>query len=354
VTVAGKRAFCPYSQINLFRQEGAEYVGHKFNFLISEYGEDDRGVNVIVSRRTLLEKEREAQRQELVEELFVGMIVTGTVTRIVEFGVFVDLGGAEGLIPLKEVAWARDVKPEDVVKVGDKVDVQIKDLDWDRNRISLSLRGAQGDPWDGAAARFPQGSTFTGKITKIEKFGAFAQIVPGVEGLIPIGKLGGGRRLMSAREAVTEGQELLLQVDSIDFERRRFSLKPVDERVKALKPGELTEGAKVEGIVESIQPFGIFVRLSEEKTGLLHISETDTPKGGNPAAKLERAFPPASKIEVVVKSVEGDRISLTLPAKWETRGSGDAENNDVASWLAANKGGGALGSLGDAFSKLNL
>ncbi len=354
VTVAGKRAFCPFSQINLFRQEGAEYIGHKFSFLISEYGEDDRGVNVIVSRRALLEKEREAQRQELVEDLHVGMIATGTVTRIVEFGVFVDLGGAEGLIPLKEIAWARDVKPEDVVKPGDKVDVQIKDLDWDRNRISLSLRGAQGDPWDDAAARFPQGSTFTGKITKIEKFGAFAQIVPGVEGLIPIGKLGGGRRLMSAREAVTEGQELLLQVDSVDVERRRFSLKPVDERIKALKPGELAEGVKVEGIVESIQPFGIFVRLSEEKTGLLHISETDTPKGGNPAAKLEKQFPPSSKIEVVVKSLEGDRISLTLPAKWESRGSGDAEANDVSTWLANNKGGGGLGSLGDAFSKLSL
>jgi small subunit ribosomal protein S1 len=354
VTVSGKRAFCPFSQISLFRQEGAEYIGHKFSFLISEYGEDDRGSNVIVSRRTLLEKERESQRLELIEDLHVGMVATGTVTRIVEFGVFVDLGGVEGLIPLKEVAWARDVKPEDVVKTGDKVDVQIKDLDWDRNRISLSLRGAQGDPWDDTAARFPQGSTFTGTITKLEKFGAFAQIVPGVEGLIPIGKLGGGRRLMSAREAVTEGQELLLQVDSIDFERRRFSLRPVDERIKALQPGELAEGAKVEGIVESIQPFGIFVRLSETKTGMLHISETDLPKGGNPAAKLERQFPPSSKIQVVVKSVEGDRISLTLPAKWEARGSGDAANNEISSWLASNKNSGSLGSLGDAFSKLKL
>jgi len=95
------------------------------------------------------------------------------------------------------------------------------------------------------------------------------------------------------------------------------------------------------------------VRLSEEKTGLLHISETDTPKGGNPAAKLEKQFPPSSKIEVVVKSVEGDRISLTLPSKWETRG-GDGEGNDVASWLASNKGGGTLGSLGDAFANLKL
>ncbi len=308
---------------------------------------------MIVSRRALLEKEREEQRLELVEDLYVGMVASGTVTRIVDFGVFVDLGGAEGLIPLKEVAWGRDVKPEDVVKAGDKVDVQIKDLDWDRNRISLSLRGAQGDPWDDTAARFPQGAVFVGKITKLEKFGAFAEIVPGVEGLIPIGKLGGGRRIMSAREVVSEGQELMLQVDSIDVERRRISLKPVDERIKALNPGELAPGAKVEGIVESIQPFGLFVRLSEEKTGLLHISETDIPKGGNPAAKLERVFPPAGKIEVVVKAVEGDRISLTLPSKWEARGSGDG-GDDVSDWMAGNKGGGSLGSLGDAFSKLKL
>ncbi|MDD4102203.1 MAG: S1 RNA-binding domain-containing protein [Kiritimatiellae bacterium] len=353
VSVAGKRAFCPFSQISLFRQEGAEYIGKTFNFLVSEYGEDDRGSNVIVSRRALLEKEREEQRKELVEDLYVGMVATGTVTRIVDFGVFVDLGGAEGLIPLKEVAWARDVKPEDVVKPGDKVDVQIKDLDWDRNRISLSLRGAQGDPWDDTVARFPQGAVFIGKITKLERFGAFAQIVPGVEGLIPIGKLGGGRRIMSAREVVSEGQELMLQVDSIDVERRRISLKPVDERIKALNPGELAPGAKVEGIVESIQPFGLFVRLSEEQTGLLHISETDIPKGGNPAAKLERIFPPSSKIEVVVKALEGDRISLTLPSKWESRGTGD-DGDDLSTWLAGNKGGGSLGSLGEAFSKLKL
>ena len=161
---------------------------------------------------------------------------------------------------------------------------------------------------------------------------------------------------MSARGR-DRGSELLLQVDSVDLERRRFSLRPVDERVKALQPGELSEGAKVEGIVESIQPFGIFVRLSEEKTGLLHISETDIPKGGNPAAKLERNFPPSSKIEVVVKSVEGDRISLTLPSKWETGGSGgETEEDEVAAWRSANKNkvSGGFGSLGDAFADLKL
>ncbi len=354
VTVAGKRGFCPFSQISLFRQEGAEYIGQKFQFLVSEYGDDGRGENIILSRRDLLEKDRAAQRLELVEELTVGMVASGTVTRLVEFGVFVDLGGVEGLIPLKEIAWARDVKPEDVVKVGDKVEVQIKDLDWERNRISLSLRGAQGDPWADAVAKFPQGTTFMGKITKLERFGAFAQMIPGVEGLIPIGKLGNGRRIMSAREAVTEGQEILLKVESIDIERHRFSLAPVDERVQALKPGELAEGVKVEGIIESIQPFGIFVRLSEEKTGLLHISETDTPKGGNPVSKMERQFPPSTKIEVVVKSIEGDRISLTLPAKWENRNNTpDGDNKEVSTWLS-NQPSGSFGSLGDAFGNLQL
>jgi small subunit ribosomal protein S1 len=354
VTVAGKRGFCPFSQISLFRQEGAEYIGQKFQFLVTEYGDDGRGENIILSRRDLLEKDRAAQRLELVEDLTVGMVASGTVTRLVEFGVFVDLGGVEGLIPLKEIAWARDVKPEDVVKVGDKVEVQIKELDWERNRISLSLRGAQGDPWADAVIKFPQGTTFMGKITKLERFGAFAQMIPGVEGLIPIGKLGNGRRIMSAREAVTEGQEILLKVESIDIERHRFSLALVDERVQALKPGELAEGVKVEGIIESIQPFGIFVRLSEEKTGLLHISETDTPKGGNPVAKMERQFPPSTKIEVVVKSIEGERISLTLPAKWENRNNTpDGDNKEVSTWLS-NQPSGSFGSLGDAFGSLQL
>ena len=355
VTVAGQRAFCPFSQINLFRQEDAEYVGHTFNFLISEYSEDDRGVNVIVSRRAVLEREREAQRQELVDDLYVGMVVTGTVTRLVDFGVFVELGGAEGLIPLKEISWTRDVKPEDVVKVGDKVDVLIKELDWDRNRISLSLRGAQGDPWNDAVAKFPQGTAFTGKVTHIEPFGAFVELIPGVEGLIPVSRLGRGRRLASPKEVLNLGDAILVEVDSVDLDRHRFSLKPVDERLKALKPGAIEPGAKMEGLVESVQAFGVFVRLSEEKTGLLHASETGIPKGTAQFGKMEHQFPVDSKIEVVIKSVDGDRISLTLPAEWDKRQQADEANHDVSTWLNDQKeASGAFGSLGGLFDGLKL
>ncbi|MBP5510580.1 MAG: S1 RNA-binding domain-containing protein [Kiritimatiellae bacterium] len=355
VTVNGQRAFCPYSQISLFRQEGVSYAGEKFNFLISEYGSDERGQNLIVSRRALLEKEREKQKEELKEDLFVGMICTGKVTRIVDFGAFVDLGGAEGLIPLREISWERNVKPSDVLKEGDTVDVQIKELNWDADRISLSLRGAKGDPFEDAVKKFPQGTSFTGKVTKLERFGAFVQLVPGVEGLIPIGKLGRGRHLVNAREVLSEGQEVLVEIESVDVERRRFGLALVDERIKALNPGELTIGMRTEGIVESIQPFGVFVRLSEEKTGLLHISETGLPKGGNALAKMEQAFPLDSKLEVMVKGLDNGRISLTLPSKWEKEAQEAQDSLDVANWLADNKKqAGSLGSLGDAFSGLEL
>lgn len=351
VQIAGQRAFCPYSQISLFKQEGASYTGQKFLFRVMEYDPENR--NVVVSRRLVLEQEREAQREALQASIEPGQIRTGKVSRLTEFGVFVDLGGIDGLIPLKELAWQRDVKPEDVVKPGDTVQVQVRETDWTRGRVSLSLRGAQPDPWDDVVARYPVGSMLHGKVTRLERFGAFVEIVPGVEGLIPIGKLGHGRRLMSAREAVSEGQELDLKVESVDRERRRISLSPIDERVQALKPGELGVGAEVEGIVEGIKDFGVFVRLSESQTGLLHIGETDLPKGGSPAAKLERAFPPGSKIQVVVKSIEGSRISLTTPAKWRAS-VGDAADDSVALLERHRPSGKGLGSLGDALGQLKL
>lgn len=351
VKIAGHRAFCPYSQINLFRQEGAVYVGQKFAFRVTEY--DPENQNVIVSRRAVLEQEREAMREALQASIEPGQVRTGVVSRLTEFGVFVDLGGIDGLVPLKELAWQRDVKPEDLVKPGDTVQVLVRETDWERGRVSLSLRGAQEDPWDAVVARYPVGSALHGQVTRIERFGAFVQIVPGVEGLIPIGKLGSGRRLMSAREVVSEGQEMDLKVESVDRERRRISLSPIDNRVQALKPGELAPGVEVDGIVEGIKDFGVFVRLSEKQTGLLHISETDLPKGGNPASKLERAFPPGGTIHLVVKSIEGDRISLTIPARWRAR-LGDGEEDPGARIEEPRKLGGNLGSLGDVFAGLKL
>ena len=350
VMIGPRRGFCPYSQISLYRQEGAVYVGQTFNFIVQEY--DEEGRNVVVSRRALLEQERERQREELRQELEVGATRSGRVTRLTDFGFFVDLGGVEGLVPMKELSYRRDVKPADVVKEGDAVEVLVREIDWERNRISLSLRAAQADPFAQAATRYPVGSTVHGKITHIEPFGAFVELEPGVEGLIPIGALGNGRRISSPREVVAEGQEMDLQVESVDTERRRMSLRPFDARLASMQPASLAPGARVEGLVEGYKPFGVFVRLSESQTGLLHISETDIGKGGNPEARLERAFPPGSKIEVVVKENDGRRVSLTLPGRWRP---GEVDEEQAALDALRQRGPAkALGSLGELFDGLKL
>jgi small subunit ribosomal protein S1 len=353
VMVGSARAFCPFSQIDLHKVEGAVYVGEKLVFLVSEYGEEGR--NVVLSRRALLEKEREAQREALWAELKEGEIREGTVSRLTEFGIFVDLGGVDGLVSLRELSWVRDTKPEEVAKVGDKVEVLVREIDNERGRVALSLRATQRDPWFDAVERHPVGSTFTAKVTRIERFGAFVEIFPGIEGLIAISKLGSGRHLVSAREVVNEGDEILVQVETTDPERRRIALVPVDERIKDLKPGDFSPGAEVTGIVESIKEFGVFVRLSEAKTGLLHISEANVSKGGSPVAKLERQYEPGSEVKLVVKSIEGDRISLTTPDNWAAQSGTSDDSADISSLLASSKDPAkGLGSLSAAFDALNL
>ena len=353
VTIAGQRAFCPYSQIALYRSrdDGENYIGRNLTFLVSEFEPEER--TLVVSHREVLERERDAKRDALRAELKEGDIRSGVVTNIMPFGVFVDIGGLEGLIPLKELSWDRSLKAEDIVSIGQNVQVAIVALDWEANRFTLSLRGTQSDPWDDFAGEYEVGQYLTVTIVKLMPFGAFAQIQPGVEGLIPISKLGGGRRIQHPREAVSEGEVLDVQIESIDAVQRRVSLKPVDSRVQALQPGEIAIGATLSGIVEGARPFGVFVRLSEEKTGLLHIGECDIERGGNPQAKLEVRFPPGSDIEVIVKSIEGDRIGLTLPGR---KVEEDDSGADLAAYLRRGRAGTGnnLGSLGGIFDNLKL
>lgn len=231
VDVAGQRGFCPYSQMERFRgREPSEFVGTRQTFLITEYGEDDRGTNLLVSRRALLERERAAQREALLAELAPGQTREGTVTRIMDFGVFVELGGAEGLIPMRELSWERGAKAEDVVRPGDTVEVLVQNVDVGTGHISLSLRGLQENPWDVFIAQCHVGDTLNAKIVRIATFGAFARLMPGVDGLISNGRLAAlakGRRIASAHEVVEEGQALEVRIESIDPSEHRIALKPV-------------------------------------------------------------------------------------------------------------------------------
>ncbi len=248
VTIGGRRAFCPFSQISLFKQEGAEYIGRTMTFIVQEYDED--GHNLVVSHRAVLEQERDKQREHLRLELVEGQTRTGKVTRLVDFGFFVDLGGVEGLVPLKEISWSRDVTPADVVQEGATVEVLVRSIDWERNRISLSLRATQVDPFDAFTARYPVGSRLRGKVTHLEPFGAFIELLPGVEGLAHIRLLGGTRRIAHPREAVAVGDEIDVQVESIDSERRRIGLRPIPAAGTADRAGADEAAAETAAIEE--------------------------------------------------------------------------------------------------------
>jgi small subunit ribosomal protein S1 len=217
------RAFCPFSLTGIRRDENqAEYVGRSLSFRIIEYGEDGR--NIVLSRRAILDEERRGKKQELKATLQEGAKIKGTVRSLQKFGAFVDIGGVEGLLPISEIAWTRTEKVGDVLSVGQAVEVIIKKLDWEQNRISLSLKDALPDPWERVADDFPVGSYHAGTVSRLAPFGAFVTMKEGVDGLVHISKLGAGRRVNHPREVLKEGQAVEVQVESVDRANRKISL----------------------------------------------------------------------------------------------------------------------------------
>ncbi len=229
ITLGGSvRAFCPYSQMGLRRVEdaGAEYLGQHLTFLVTKFEENGR--NIVVSARAILEAEREEKRAALQETLEEGQTVTGVITSIRDFGAFVDIGGIDGLVPISEIGWSRIENINDYYSVGQNVSVVIKKLDWDADRISLSIKEALEDPWDAAASKLNVGSILTGTVARLAPFGAFVTLEPGMDGLVHISKLGKGRRIHHPREVLEEGQEIEVVVESVDTTEKRISLAPSD------------------------------------------------------------------------------------------------------------------------------
>jgi small subunit ribosomal protein S1 len=223
------RAFCPFSQMGLRRDEPqAEIIGRSLSFNIAEFAENGR--NIVLSRRAILEGERQDKKRTLQASLQEGMKVRGKVTSIQKFGAFVDIGGIEGLLPVSEIAWSRTEKVGDVLSAGQEVEVIIKKLDWDQERFSFSLKDALPDPWDRVADQYLVGSYHTGTVSRLAPFGAFVTLGEGVDGLIHISKLGGGRRLSHPREVVKEGQSVEVQIEAVDREKRKISLALAEVR----------------------------------------------------------------------------------------------------------------------------
>jgi small subunit ribosomal protein S1 len=230
VDVAGVRAFCPLSQLELrpVADPGA-YVGRRLEFRVMRHEEDRRGTNVVLSRRALLEEEARGRAAETRGKVVVGAVLSGVVTALKDFGAFVDVGGIEGLLPASEISFQRGVRPSEVLAVGQPVTVQVmrvekRDDPRRPEQVSFSLKALERDPWQDAAGQFPAGTIVSGQVMRAEPFGAFVQLVPGVEGLIHISELGAGKPLRHAREAVKPGDTLEVAVLAFEPEQRRISL----------------------------------------------------------------------------------------------------------------------------------
>jgi small subunit ribosomal protein S1 len=205
---------------------GAAYTGRHMTFLITRFEENGR--NIVVSARALLEQEREQQKEALQASLQEGATVQGTISSIRDFGAFVDIGGVDGMIPISEIGWSRVEDIKEHLAIGQEVTAVIKKLDWKAGRITLSLKETMPNPWDAVRESFTEGSIHTGTVARLTTFGAFVTLAPGIDGLIHISKLGGGRRINHPREALETGQEVEVKVEGVDNETRKISLAPTD------------------------------------------------------------------------------------------------------------------------------
>ena len=229
VQVSGMRAFCPLSQLDLrYVENPQQFVGQRLTFRVSRIEPGKTRPNIVLSRRALLEEDAETKATETRERLQVGTVLKGKVTSLTSYGAFVDLGGLEGMLHVSEIGYSRLAHPGEVLQVGEEVEVQIIKVetgkDERRPRISLSRRALERDPWGDVADQFPEGTEMAGKVMRMESFGAFVEIAPGIEGLVHISEMGANRRLNHARDAVQAGQEVQVRVLAVDPAKRRISL----------------------------------------------------------------------------------------------------------------------------------
>jgi small subunit ribosomal protein S1 len=223
------RAFCPFSQLGLRRQEeSADVIDTTRTFRISQFAEQGR--NIVVSHRVILEEERREQKTALMKTLKEGMVVSGTITNIRDFGAFIDIGGLEGLLPISEISYGRVENIEEVLQVGQELEVAVKRCDWENEKFSFSLRDTLANPWSKVETSYPPGSTHTGTVSRLAKFGAFVTLEEGIDGLLHISQIGGEQRIKHPQDVLKLGQEIQVIVEKIDLDEKRISLASVRDK----------------------------------------------------------------------------------------------------------------------------
>jgi small subunit ribosomal protein S1 len=269
--------------------------------------------NIVVSRRAVLEETRAEQRSELIQGLKEGMILDGVVKNITDYGAFVDLGGVDGLLHVTDIAWRRINHPSEALTIGQAVKVQVIRFNSDTQRISLGMKQLEADPWEGVAAKYPPGAKYSGRVTNITDYGAFVELEPGVEGLVHVSEMSWTKKNVHPGKIVSTSQEVDVQVLDVDSSKRRISLglKQVQRNPWEQFVEEHPIGSEVEGEIRNITEFGLFVGLSADIDGMIHMSDLSWDEAGEAAmAGYEKSQ--TVKAKVLDVDVEKERISLGI------------------------------------------
>ena len=313
VDVEDIRAFLPGSLVDVRPVRDTTYLeGKELEFKVIKL--DQRRNNVVVSRRAVVESEYSAEREQLLEGLQEGATVKGIVKNLTDYGVFVDLGGIDGLLHITDMAWKRVKHPSEIVEVGQEIDVKVLKFDRERNRVSLGLKQLGQDPWADLARRYPEGTRLFGAVTNIADYGCFVEIEDGVEGLVHVSEMDWTNKNVNPGKMVHIGQEVEVMVLDIDEERRRISLGMKQCHSNPWEEFSAThnKGDHVKGTIKSITDFGIFIGLDGGIDGLIHLSDISWHDAGEEAV---RNYKKGEELEAVVLSVDAERERISLGIK---------------------------------------
>lgn len=312
VEVDGIQAFLPGSQIDVHPiADFDEFLGKEMEFRIVKVNQLRK--NIVISRKALLEDSLMEKRESLLKEIEVGSILDGRVKNVTDFGVFVDLGGFDGLLHITDLSWGRVKHPNEMVEVGEEITVKVIDIDLERQRISLGLKQLSPHPWEGITEKYPVGSNINGKVVSITNYGAFVEIEKGIEGLVHVSEMSWGRNIHHPTEVVQLNGEVEAQVLTINTDERKIALG-----FKQLEPDpweDIVEkypiGSRQKGIVRNLAQFGAFVELVEGVDGLIHVSDLSWTKViRHPKEVVETGQ--ELEVEVLEVSHENRRIALGL------------------------------------------
>ncbi len=312
VDVQGVEAFLPLSLSSFKGISNEEVMANKYKFQVAKMNKQRR--NLILSRRDVIQKEREEVKAKLWDELEKGQRRKGTVKGITDFGAFVDLGGVDGLLHITDMSWSRINHPSEIVAIGDRIEVLILDFDRANSKVSLGLKQIIANPWSEVYDKYPPGTKVKGKVVNIMPYGVFVEINKGIEGLLHSSEISWQKKMVNPQEIFTVGDAIEVQIINVDKDSKRISLsmKQLEANPWLEAPKKFLVGTKVEGKVRGFTDYGAFVELESGLEGMIHVSDMSwTKKVNHPQDVLKKG----QTVEVMILAVDGENRKITLGLK---------------------------------------